>query len=193
MSIALLTFPLRPVNGGNLDYAPPKIGDWAAEPKYNGWRSVVHLPTGTMWNRKGQPLSIAGCFQMAIEALREVSPCDWVDVEALERRHDVGKGSLIVLDYILPQTSYLDRRVLIEQSLPILAPCTEPDNNTVYGTASVDWSDAQGIWDDLRAYGATHKPLYEGIVAKRTDSLYPLQTDNPKTEYPLWLKHRYLK
>jgi hypothetical protein len=30
-----LTYPARPINGGPLEWAPPKPGPWCYEPKYN--------------------------------------------------------------------------------------------------------------------------------------------------------------
>ena len=66
------TYPARPINGGSLELALPKPGHWYYEPKYNGWRALVHAPTGTMFNRHGQPLSIAGLFSCALKRLRTV-------------------------------------------------------------------------------------------------------------------------
>ena len=63
------TFPARPVNGGPLEKARPKSGVWNVEPKVNGWRTLVHVPTGTMWNRHGIRLSIAKEFKPALELL----------------------------------------------------------------------------------------------------------------------------
>ncbi len=63
------TYPARPINGGSLELALPKPGHWYYEPKYNGWRALVHAPTGTMFNRRGQPLSIAGLFSCALKRL----------------------------------------------------------------------------------------------------------------------------
>ena len=48
-----ITYPARPINGGPLEKARPKHGEWFYEPKYNGWRALVHVPTGTMFNRHG--------------------------------------------------------------------------------------------------------------------------------------------
>ena len=61
------TYPARPINGGGLELAPPKPGQWRYEPKYNGWRALVHAPTGSMFNRYGQPLSIAAEFGRALK------------------------------------------------------------------------------------------------------------------------------
>ncbi len=39
---SLISYPARPLQGGKLDRAPKKTGLWYAQPKYNGWRAVVH-------------------------------------------------------------------------------------------------------------------------------------------------------
>jgi hypothetical protein len=65
------TYPARPTNGGRLELAPPKPGQWCYEPKYNGWRTLVHAPTGSMFNRYAQPLSIAAEFGSALKSLRK--------------------------------------------------------------------------------------------------------------------------
>jgi hypothetical protein len=114
-------FAARPVNGGPLNLAQPKRGDWDYESKINGWRTWVHVPTGTMFNRHNQRLSIEGQFTTALRILREVFACfpatdgwnqrEWADCEGLERRHNLGKGSLIVLDipnHPLPYTARND-------------------------------------------------------------------------------------
>ncbi|MCX6928101.1 MAG: hypothetical protein NT154_33550, partial [Verrucomicrobia bacterium] len=54
VSVAALqppTYPARPLNGGPLELAPPKPGPWSYEPKYNGWRALVHAPTGSMFQK----------------------------------------------------------------------------------------------------------------------------------------------
>jgi ATP-dependent DNA ligase len=68
-----LTYPARPVNGGHLKHALRKVGDWSYEPKYNGWRAVVHVPTSTMWNRHGERLTIAREFAPALATLAKAN------------------------------------------------------------------------------------------------------------------------
>ena len=82
--------------------APPKRGLWYAEPKLNGWRALIHTPTGTMWNRHGALLTIAECFRPALAALAKLASRGivWADCEALERRHNLGRGTLVVLDAV---------------------------------------------------------------------------------------------
>ena len=64
----LITYPARPMAGGRLGLVPkPNVHLWSA--KLNGWRAPVHTPTGTMWNRHGQQLTIADEFTDALNAL----------------------------------------------------------------------------------------------------------------------------
>src|SRR5256885_7859769 len=82
---SLLTYPARPIQGGRLELAPPKRGLGYAEPKLNGWRGLIHTPTGAMWNRHGALLTIAKCFRPALGALAKLASRGlvWADCEAL--------------------------------------------------------------------------------------------------------------
>jgi hypothetical protein len=100
----LITYPARPINGGWLELALPKRGLWYTEPKYNGWRVLARAPSGTCFNRHGAPLSIAHEFAAALVKLRgtgELMGIEWFDCEGLERRHAIGRGTLVVLDSII--------------------------------------------------------------------------------------------
>ena len=192
-----ITYPARPINGGPIEKALPKNGVWKWEPKYNGWRALVHLPTGTIFNRQGEPLSIGQEFSDAVGVLCATLDCEafkWADVEALSRRHKLGRGCLILLD-VVPEPAYAhapysERREWIDfpvvpeldltppAILPILSlpPCVCPD------TA---WQDLQLI---NRRLGAE---FYEGLVAKKADQPYPIQLISPDREFPFWVKHRW--
>lgn len=184
------TFPAYPTNGGPLHVARPKLGTWYAEPKYNGWRALVHAPSGAMWNREGKRLSIAHEFQKALAQIRAL-PFAWLDCEALERRHGIGRGSLIVLDLVLPELIYTQRRALLTKQFPL---CPEPEHvqeNAIYVTPS--HCDAAGLWSDLQLVTG-HSSLvtfFEGLVMKKADSLYPMQLRSPKEPCRAWVKHRW--
>jgi hypothetical protein len=194
-AVTLLTYPARPLNGGPLETAPPKAGRWCYEPKYNGWRALVHVPTGTMFNRHGARLSISPEFTGALALLRR-SPFEWLDCEALERRHSIGRGTLVVLDYVAPPTPYLARRELLSgQDWPVALGSREsfPDH-AVTLSASVEASQAFPLWHRLQednrvSFGCD---FYEGLVGKRADSLYPVQLVSPEQTMPHWIKHRFL-
>lgn len=55
-----------------------------------------------MWNRHGTLLTIAECFRPALGALAKLGSRGlvWADCEALERRHNLGRVTLVVLDVI---------------------------------------------------------------------------------------------
>jgi hypothetical protein len=208
------TFPARPVSGGPFPKAREKAGHWIYEPKYNGWRALVHLETGAMFNRKGERLSINGEFTQALRLLRstlDAAAFKWADVEALERRHGIGRGCLIVLDVIpepaYAQTPYGERRAWIAAPvLPILdylkAPWTEPcldrngglfrapDGFPLISIPPIVAPDQ--AWNDLKEInGCLGCEFYEGLVAKRIDSVYPIQLRGPEEAFPFWVKHRW--
>ncbi len=202
---ALITYPARPIQGGRLELAPPKRGVWYAEPKLNGWRALIHTPTGTMWNRHGALLTIADCFRPALAALAKLASRGivWADCEALERRHNLGRGTLVVLDAV-PETglpNYIARRHMLELLLPcesafdgdasrrvpsgvvILTPARRVDSQ----------ADALAYYQSLRAANrALGCDFFEGVVMKRADSAYPVQLRSATEEFRGWVKHRFL-
>ena len=204
-------FPARPVNGGALDKARTKYGEHGYEPKLNGWRAEVDVPTRTFWNRHGKLLSIAEEFDEAFAKLQAVSAASGItrfDCEALERRHGIGKGSLFVLDWIpvapaasIPSTlpsipspnftaTWLQRNAALDAHLARLPYTCQPDAGGLYrpdlvpGTLET-WAELQRM---NREWGAE---FYEGLVAKRLDSPYPLHHTSASQETPAWMKHRW--
>ena len=198
-------YAARPINGGPLFKAQPKRGDWDYESKINGWRAWVFVPTGDMFNRFNQPLSITGQFSYALRALRDQfatfpsvhgwNRCDWADVEGLERRHNLGKGSLIVLDIpnpMEPAMPYTARNDFLQS---FFAPLNDPGSQPC-GLHEVRclkrFRDPLTLWQSLQAENQRLGcEFYEGVVAKRADSVYPMQLHSPDAEFPFWMKHRW--
>ena len=201
----LLTFPARPIQGGRLDLAPPKRGLWYAEPKLNGWRALIHTPSGTMWNRYGALLTIADCFRPALAALAKLASRGlvWADCEALERRHNLGRGTLVVLD-VIPESgtpSYEQRRAILASLLPC-DPVFDGDTSRPVPCGAVvltptiradSHADALAFYQRLReANRALRCDFFEGLVMKRPDSIYPVQLRSMTEEFRGWVKHRFL-
>lgn len=210
VSLTVPTYPARPVNGGPFPSAREKAGRWIYEPKYNGWRALVHVETGAMFNRKGERLSINGEFTEALAALREKLNAGrwyycfkWVDVEALERRHGIGRGCLIVLDAIperaFTKVPYSDRRLWLDDSIPTLnlnPPWVETDvaeGFPLLSTPPEIKGDLDDAWHELRNVNRRilDCDFYEGFVAKRADSVYPVQLRGAEEAFPFWVKHRW--
>jgi hypothetical protein len=202
---ALITYPVRSIQGGRLELAPPKRGLWYAEPKLNGRRAIIHTLTGTMWNRHGALLTIADCFRPALAALAKLAPRDlvWADCEALERRHDLGRGTLIVL-YAVPESgtpTYEERRAMLESLLPV-EPVFSGDtsypapNSTVAVTPTLranSHASALPFYQRLReANRILGCDFFEGVAMKRADSIYPVQVRSATDEFRAWVKHRFL-
>ena len=200
-----ITFPARPINGGRLELAPPKRGLWYAEPKLNGWRALIHTPTGTMWNRHGDLLTIAEFFRPALAALAKLADQGliWADCEALERRHNLGRGTLVVLDFV-PEAgmpTYEQRRAKLESLLssnPVFSGDTKL--HVPCGIALltpnlrvVSHADALAFYENLRAANRDLGcDFFEGVVMKRADSIYPVQSRSGTEECRGWVKHRFV-
>jgi hypothetical protein len=194
-------YPARPVNGGPFPKAQPKYSDGTLEGKYNGWRAWVHNRTSAMFNRHLEPLSINREFMPALETLTKL-PWEWSDVEALERRHNIGRGSLILLDYPpdeQPKMTYRERKAHIHICAAIAGGIEVHDeldkpiaNDRVYLPATWPYADGARLWNELQA---ANKKLgaefWEGFVWKRNDSIYPRQNRSGDTEFPFWMKHRW--
>jgi hypothetical protein len=211
------TFPARPVNGGRLELALPKRGRWLYEPKINGWRVLVHAPSGTCFNRHGERLSIEREFAPVLERTKAAwdtacADCktpafEWLDCEGLERRIPVGKGSLVLLDLPLHPGDYDTRMQAIYDGF--IEGCGiaeswkhehfQPPENELLTLAYVyaeDDSDTDmqplAAWKRLKAANAALGcELFEGLVAKRRDSRYPVQLRRADEEFPGWMKHRW--
>ena len=197
MIIPFMSYPARPINGGPLETALPKNGVWKYEPKYNGWRAMVHLPSGAIFNRQGETLSIGQEFTDALRLLCSTLDCEafkWADVEALSRRHTVGRGCLIVLDAVptaytpTAAATYSERRAWLDAVIPELD--LMPGQIPLISLPPWVYSDT--AWTDLqminRRLGAE---FYEGLVAKKADQPYPIQLLSPEREFPFWVKHRW--
>jgi hypothetical protein len=158
-----------------------------------------------MWNRHGSLLTIADCFRPAFAALAKLAPSGlvWADCEALERRHNFGRGTLVVLDVVpeIGAPNYVERRAMLDSlvqcdpvfdgeiSRPVpcgavvLTPARHADSH----------SDALAFYQRLRtANRALGCDFFEGVVMKRADSIYPVQMRSATEEFRGWVKHRFL-
>lgn len=216
-NVAPFTFPMRPVTGGNLDVARNPFGYvsgyWLTLPKYNGWMAQVHIESGAMFNRHGKRLSIEKEFEPALAALRvtlDAGAFKWAVCEALERRHNVGRGCLIVLDVVpepdFASATYLDRRGWLAAVLPLLPYTPDPRKfplismpPIICDTAADTWrEDMRAAWQYLKNANdiltPNVKPLcrfYEGAVNWRALAPYMIQLRSDNLESPALVKHRW--
>lgn len=180
---SFITYPTRPISGGNLEYAGKYFGEWLYEPKYDGWRALIDIPNSKMWNRYGQPLSIESCFDKVIKELKKFK-FEYLDVEALQRRHKIAQGSFIVLDIPIKGMSYSERRKILEDNFQILDVNDTPKPCSIYIPPT--FNDKFELWNTLK-----NNPFYEGIVGKKTNSIYPIQTLSSDKEFNNWVKFKY--
>ena len=207
--IKLISYPARPTNGGSLEYAAPKRGLWMWEPKINGHRVMLHLPTLTMFNRHGDVYTHGSMFKTAAaKAGGLFQDRNWLDCEALGLRGPLGRGSLVVLDVPVKHVTQGDRKgaiswVMEGREMPspaLLKLGSELEPESVYclrhlvaGAEGASTQDTLMLWwKAMKVFNNQNSvEFFEGFVAKRIDAEYPLQLESSTKEFPLWMKHRF--
>ena len=198
-----LTYPARPVQGGPLPGAPAKTGEWYYEPKVNEERALLHVPTGTLFNRHGQGFSKTLLFGEALATLRDAIGNDphlaWLDCGAFGFRHKLGLGSLLIFDAPACPGTWKARQALL-QTLHGSCIATvwryldepPPSGHALLFPSPLAPVPLLEIWNRLQTRNRTlGVELFEGLVAKRADGLYPIQLLSPAREFPGWVKHRW--
>jgi hypothetical protein len=195
-----ICLPPAPINGGKLETAPPKVGNWAWQPKIDDWRGIVHTPSLTVWNQYGEISSVAERGKLGnvlgMLALAADVP-EWLDIGIMQNRHDMMRGSIIVLD-VINHLPFLDRRAYAESLFPLLPWATvivgrqELRNNRVYLIPEVVGEQpGRELYEQLKIENnLLGAKFYEGVVCKKLDSLYPFH-QRPKTQASGWIKHRF--
>lgn len=193
------TFPGRPRNGGPLELAL-KAGMYGSrfdcalnrvcfQPKYNGWRAMVHTPSGRMFNRYNHEFSgVQRSFVKALEQLKEC-PFEWLDCEALERRHDIGVGSLIVLDWVTSGMGQQDRHTFLSCYFPDATVGKEYDWEAGCYLVTEHPREYEGVLKARNA--ALGCVFYEGVITKQIKSEYPMQLESANETATAWVKHKF--
>lgn len=163
--------PPQPINGGQfrLDHAMWSLGEWIAQPKWDGWRAIV--TRSGAYTRQGKRLPRAESWEdKLLPILDEV---EWLDCELLGPR-DQGDDTLIVFD-ASTGGDWETRRIYLESKLEVCG-VDRPASGvwlTPYSTRPAE------MWHAAKLAGA------EGIVAKRPCSRYG------SSRAPYWVKFRF--
>ena len=151
------------------------------------------------FNRHLQPLSIAAEFAPALCQLRAVLDAPdfkWANAEGLERRHGIGRGTLIVYD-VLPEPAargaiLTERRAWLDAVLPPMNPVGQRPCGDHEVRVARSWVHPEAAWIHLQAENRRLGcEFWEGLVAKRNDSVYPFQRRSAAQDFPFWMKHRW--
>jgi len=218
----LICYPPAPLNGGRLESAPPKVGEWVWQPKVDDRRVVIHAPSQTIWNQYGA-LSVGNKdkfkFQIALDVItaawKQLPYLEWFDAGLMEYRHDMMRGCIVIFDLICRPLIYTRRRELLNSAFQILPSYiskklgdNKPIRDSVFLIPEyVEYDDvispSGGYFDSqissfplnaqeyLQAENARiGKKFYEGLVAKKIDSLYYFGVC-AKEKTPDWIKHRF--
>tara|TARA_R110002167_G_scaffold35888_3_gene114255 strand:- start:378 stop:971 length:594 start_codon:yes stop_codon:yes gene_type:complete len=195
----MISYPARPTNGGPPHLRRPIPGKWIAQPKYNGWRALVHIPEDgsdpVVWNRHGELLSIADKFTEALATAKQrFAPGSWLDCEALERRGTV-RGTLVVFDVFTENTAELELKFRLDDlhTPDLYLPWWHvPESAKLYVAAHIAMDLVDHACEHWKQINETiGETAFEGVVCKRLDSTYPVQTISAARKFPYWIKHRF--
>lgn len=158
-----------------------------------------------MFNRHGKRLSIGREFWSATAQLSG-TPFEWLDCEALERRHNIGQGSLIVLDWIPEELrgqadptpegynfygpSYQERRARLEERFVVMPVMSRLADNSV--VIPFETPDSFTLWQACKTQNESLGcPFYEGVVGRESAAPYPFQLRSDSEEFAGMVKHRW--
>lgn len=149
--------------------------------------------------RHGERLTIAGDFTDALTAAAQAfPPGTWLDCEALQHRGSI-RSTLVILDIVVPDLPWTGRKeVLGASGVPILPWDYMPAKDCPFPHGRLVITDEIPADYTLRAacgffslvntdMGET---VFEGVVMKKADSVYPIKTRSPDNRFPYWNKHR---
>jgi hypothetical protein len=202
------SYPARPYRGGvPLGTAWRKMNhkEIVYTPKYNGWRVLLHVRTGVCYNRKLQILTIGEEFRESIYKIQKCCPDDieWIDCEGLERRHGIGKGTLIVLDFMPTPVvqhealdiSYEDRQSVLAVALHKVNDhdvLSKPEEDSVYFAPHYNSDEVRVLDSMLKSRNKEwDAEFYEGWVGVKATSKYPIQLVGADKKTFTWTKHRW--
>lgn len=210
-SIEPITFPARPFSGGGIDFVTFNPSSWEYQPKVNGHRVMLHVPSGKMFNRQGGAYSNADKFDIAAAKLKLAYPdCTWLDCEAIgiAGNNKLGEGSMIVLDIVKGDrlsihSDLMDRKSEMmyrdgfkrPRTLPapsILEPYMLSINSVFVIDGFMDREEIDEEWYSMIDFNEAHGvTFFEGYVAKKIDSEYPIQRYEAERSTQTWVKHRF--
>jgi len=187
-----LTYPARPVDGGN----NPKlvVGDWSYSPMFHGQRYIIHAPSRSTWNETGNAVNTLNEFKEPLGLLELVSPFEWLDCLAIDRRVGIGRGSLIILDAIVKGVPFHERKGSIDNTFEQLSI----DGNMSIGNKKL-YSVPQWEGDQSKHWRRMHqinlfinKKFIQGMIMRKKDSLYPIQKNDRHQRCFEWVRFNFI-
>ena len=151
-----------------------------------------------MFNRHNEPLSIQSEFKDALDVACRL-PFEWLCTEALERRHKIGQGSLIILDTPI-KGAFIERKQLIKAAALGNGGCLEHvvaaepiESNRVYLPITMHGGyDSLMFWECLKqANSLLGCEFFEGVVCDKDSAPFPMQLRDAEMKSPFTVKHRW--
>ena len=182
-------YPARPYSCMNA-LSLASFGEWAFEPKLNGWRCVIDMENKVVVSRHGTTFAETGRIMDIARAVPELAGFRLIDCEFLGKRTKAGKGSVVIMDIMDSPLPYSERMSLISGFAE--CPLDDIPTNALMRFPSYTQAKAQQVLEDMKEINARRgEVIWEGFVAKHPNSTYPIQL-SPSAECRFWAKARLL-
>lgn len=179
------TYPDKPVQAGPLILPALQAGDWLAQFKYDGWRTLIYKDQAGMLqllSREREPIpSSRKALEALAEDLRPLAPDTLLDSEWVARRagNAAGVERFVVFDLLRWRGVDYTQREALARWVELCG--LVPHHLRVQATR-----DAYGAFFDE----SKRDPLTEGIVLKRITSPF-LGSCRKCRVNPQWLKVKW--
>jgi hypothetical protein len=191
------SYPARPMDGGRQFPGEPLRGLWKYRPKFKGRRVLCHIPTMRTWNRE---LEEVGYMHPAFKKLQLLvgmrwPECEWIDCEFIWGTTSVGKGAIIVLDYVVAETEWSIRQSTLQGIFEKnqLGPNLKlPEKEQVYWCNPLIENTVESAWEEMQEINdKAYTTFYEGLVGYDMEARYPIQLFSSKRMTQHWMKYRF--
>lgn len=207
------TFPMRPydmqmelceevgyeieTDSGYRRYAPVQPGEWRLQPKYN--RSVLCLCD--VDSNRAFTQGLITCSPTWADAMMDTlgnhaipQQVRWIEGLRLYQTGEMNtlNGALIVADFVHESMPHSERRKLLEDIFPILGIRQKPNMGEVYLVPEFTEHVSVDLWLALHAVNEEWETnFYNGVIGKRNDALYHIQTDDQRKHSLSWLSYKF--
>lgn len=162
------------------------FANWSFEPKLNGWRCVIDMENKVVVSRHGTTFAETGRIMDIAKSVPELAGFRLIDCEFLGKRTKAGKGSIVIMDIMDSPQPYSERMRLISGFAE--CPLDDIPTNSIMRLPQYTQGQAQKVLVQMREINARRgEVIWEGLVAKHPNSLYPLQL-SPSAECRFWAK-----
>lgn len=188
--------------------APVQTGAWWLEPYYAHCFPIFievakkKIYTANGYNMAASTLRSEMLDQINTQSSEESWPINAKFLHALrfhtvrDAGKDVYEQGLLIVDVVIKDRTYAERRAFLEQHFRQLGIRQDPLFDEPCLIPRFDYTEAHQLWAGLHLENGdkedeNEKPLYQGIIEKRASSPYLHRSDSTNDTAMSWIAHPF--